>query len=48
MDGGESFHSTFKNISVFSWLSVLSVEETEYPEKTIDLPEVTVNFYHIQ
>jgi len=27
-------NATFNNISVISWLSVLLVEETEYPEKT--------------
>jgi hypothetical protein len=31
---------TFNNISVMSWRSVLLVEETEYPEKTTDLPQV--------
>ena len=28
------FKATFINISIISWLSVLLVEETEYPEKT--------------
>ena len=32
------FNATFNNISVISWQSVLLVEETEYPEKSIDLP----------
>jgi len=41
------FNSTFNNISVISLQSVLSVEETEYPEKTTDLPQVTDKFYHI-
>jgi len=31
----------FNNISVISWRSVLMVEETEYPEKTTDLSQVT-------
>ena len=32
----------FNNISVISWWSVLLVEKTaEYPEKSIDLPQVT-------
>jgi hypothetical protein len=35
------FNVTFKNISGISWQSVLLVEETEYPEKTTDLPQVT-------
>jgi hypothetical protein len=30
-----------------SWQSVLLAEETEYPEKTTDLPEVTDKLYHI-
>jgi hypothetical protein len=30
--------ATFNNISVISWWSVLLVEETEYSEKTTDLP----------
>ena len=34
-----SFKATFNNISVLSWRSVLLVE---YPEKTIDLSQVTV------
>ena len=41
------FNATFTNISVISWLSVLLVEETGVPEKTIDLPEVTDKLYHI-
>jgi hypothetical protein len=32
------FTATFNNISVISWWSVLLVEETEYSEKTTDLP----------
>ena len=35
------FNATFNNISVISWQSVLLVEETEYPEKTTDLSQVT-------
>jgi hypothetical protein len=31
---------TFGNISVISWWSVLLVEETVCPEKTIDLPRL--------
>ena len=41
------FTATFNNISVISWLSFLLVEETEYPEKTMDLPQVTDKLYHI-
>jgi hypothetical protein len=36
-----AFSVTFNNISVISWLSVLLVEETEYPKKTTDLPQIT-------
>jgi hypothetical protein len=32
------FNATFNNVSVISWRSVLLVEQTEYPEKTTDLP----------
>jgi hypothetical protein len=35
------FNVTFNNISVISWGSVLLVEETEYQEKTTNLPQVT-------
>jgi hypothetical protein len=38
------FNATFNNIS---WRSVLSVEETEYLEKTTDLSQETDEFYHI-
>jgi len=31
------FNTTFNNISVISWRSVLLVEETECPEKTTDM-----------
>ena len=40
-------NATFNNISVISWHPVLLVEETEVPRKTIDLPQVTDNLYHI-
>jgi hypothetical protein len=36
-----AFNATFRNISVISWRSVLLVEETEYPQKTTDLSQVT-------
>jgi hypothetical protein len=32
------FNATFNSISVISWLSVLLSEETEYSEKTTNLP----------
>jgi hypothetical protein len=35
------FNSTFNNISVISLRSILLVEETRVPGKTIDLPKVT-------
>jgi hypothetical protein len=41
------FNGTFINISVILWQSVLLVEETGYQEKTIDLPQVTDQLYHI-
>ena len=41
------FNATFNNISAISWWSVLLVEETEYPEKTTDLPQVIDKLYHI-
>jgi hypothetical protein len=40
-------NANFNNISVISWLSVLLVEEKEYPEKTTDLSQVTDKLYHI-
>jgi len=40
-------NGTFSNISAISWLSVLLVEETEDPEKTTDLSQVTDKSYHI-
>ena len=41
------FNATFLNISVISWRSVLLVEETEIPEKTTDLTQVTDKLHHI-
>jgi hypothetical protein len=41
------FNATFNNISSVSWRSVLLVEETGVPIKTIDLPQVTGKLYHI-
>ena len=38
------FNTTFNNISVISWRSVLLVE---YPEKATDLSQVTDKLYHI-
>ena len=38
------FNTTFSNISVISWQSVLLVEKTE---KTTDLPQVTDKLYQI-
>ena len=37
------FNTTFNDISVISWLSVL----LEYPEKTSDLSQVTDKLYNI-
>ena len=41
------FNGTFNNISVISWRLILLVEDTEYPEKTADLSQVTDKLYHI-
>jgi hypothetical protein len=40
-------NATFNYISVIMWRSVLLVEETEYPEKTTDLSQVTDKLYPI-
>jgi len=40
------FNATFINISAILWRSILLVEETEYPEKTTDLPQVTDKLYY--
>ena len=40
-------NANFNNISAISLLLVLLVEETEYPDKTMDLSQVTNNLYHI-
>ena len=40
-------NTTFDNISVVSWQSVLLVEEMEYSEKTTNLSQVTDKLYHI-
>jgi tetratricopeptide (TPR) repeat protein len=42
------FNSTFNNITVILWRSVLFVGKSEYPEKTTDLPEVNHKLYHIK
>jgi hypothetical protein len=41
------FNATFNNISVISWQSVLLVEKTGVPEKTIELSQVIDKLYHI-
>jgi len=41
------FKDTFDNTSVISWRSVLLMEESEHPEKTTDLSQVTDKLYHI-
>jgi hypothetical protein len=41
------FNATFNNISVILWRSVLLLEETGNPEKTIHISQVTDNLYHI-
>ncbi len=41
------FNTTFNNISMLSCLPVLWWWKPEYPEKTIDLSQVTDRFNHI-
>ena len=41
------FIAPFNNISVISWQSVLLVEKTGVPEKTIELSQVIDKPYHI-
>jgi len=41
------FNDTFNNISIISWRSVLLVENSEYPEKTTELPQVIDKLYYI-
>ena len=41
------FNATFNNISAISWRSVLLVEVTKFPDKTINLLQVTDKLYHI-
>jgi hypothetical protein len=41
------FNTTFNNISVISWWSVLWMEEARVPEKTTDLRQVADKLYHI-
>ncbi len=40
------FKTTFNNISVISWQSVLLVEETRVPGETTDLPQVRQSLSH--
>ena len=41
------FNATFNNISVISWQSVLSVDETEYQVEITDLSQVNDKLYHM-
>jgi len=41
------FNSTFNNISVISWWSVVLMEDTGVPGETTDLLQVTDKHYHI-
>jgi len=41
------FNTTFNNIPVMLWRSVLLVEEIGVPKKTTDLSQVTDKIYHI-
>jgi hypothetical protein len=40
-----AFNTTFINISVISWPSVVLVEETGVPEESTDLSQVTDELY---
>jgi len=42
------FNTTFNNISVISWRSVMLVEETGVPEKTTDLSKVIPSWARYQ
>lgn len=42
------FDTTFNTISTISWWSDLFVRKTEYPAKTIDLPQVNNKLYYIK
>ena len=41
------FNTTFNNISVISWRSVLLVEETGVPGQNTDLSQVMDKHFHI-
>ena len=41
------FNTTFNNISVIEWRSVIIVKETRVPKKKSDRQQVTDKFYHI-
>jgi hypothetical protein len=41
------FNATFNNISAILWQTVLLVEATRVPEKTINLSHLTDKLYHI-
>ena len=41
------FNATFNNISAILWRTVLLVEATRVPEKTINLSHLTDKLYHI-
>jgi hypothetical protein len=41
------FIATFNNISAISWWSILLKEETEYPDQTTHLQQVTYKLYYI-
>jgi hypothetical protein len=41
------FNTTINNISIISWRQFELMEETDYPEKTTDLSQVTNKLQHI-
>jgi hypothetical protein len=42
------FNTTFNNISVIAWWSVLFVEKTGVPGETTDLSQVTDKLYYVR
>jgi hypothetical protein len=41
------FNTTFNNILVISWQSILLVKKPEYPKKNTKLPQDTDKLHHI-
>ena len=47
LEGVVVLNTSFKNLSVISWRSVLLVEETGVPGELTDQPQVIAKLYHI-